>query len=61
MVQTIAEFVFDVGLQAIGWAVLKGISFGRYQGFQPEDILIEGLVGFATVAGACYGIYHLLT
>lgn len=60
MIQAVIETIFDVGFQGIGWAVLKGITFGRYQGFQPEDILIEGTLGFATVALACYGVYWLV-
>lgn len=53
------EFFFGVvirsGLQAIGWAVLKVVTFGSYRGFQPEDIILEGSVGFATVAAVGYG------
>ena len=55
------EFVFHVvistGLQAIGWAVLKVVSFGRYRGFQPEDVALEGSLGFATLAVVGYGAY----
>ena len=55
------EFVFEVvisnGLQAIGWAVLKVVSFGRYRGFQPEDIALECSLGFATLAVVGYGAY----
>lgn len=60
MIQAAIEMIVDVGFQGIGWAVLKGLTFGRYQGFQPEDILIEGTLGFATVALACYGVYRLV-
>lgn len=60
MIQAVIETLFDFGFQGIGWAVLKGITFGRYQGFRPEDILFEGTLGFATVALACYGVYWLV-
>jgi hypothetical protein len=60
MIQAVIETIFDVGFQGIGWAVLKGITFGRYRGFQPEDLHLEGTVGFATVALVCYGVYWLL-
>jgi hypothetical protein len=56
------EFFFEVvirsGLQAIGWAVLKVVTFGRYRGFQEEDIILEGSLGFATVAAVGYGAYR---
>jgi hypothetical protein len=55
------EFFFEVviqnGLQAIGWAVLKVVTFGRYRGFQPENIALEGSLGFATVVVVGYGTY----
>lgn len=60
MIQAVIETIFDVGFQGIGWAVLKGVTFGRYRGFRPEDIHLEGTVGFATVALAGYGVYWLL-
>jgi hypothetical protein len=50
--------VIDSGLRAIGWAVLKVVTFGRYRGFQPEHILREGSLGFATVAVVGYGAYR---
>ena len=56
------EFVFEVvirsGLQAIGWAVLKVVTFGRYRGFQEEDIILVGSLGFATVVVVGYGAYR---
>jgi hypothetical protein len=60
MLQVIVEGLVDFGLQAIGWAVLKVVTFGRYRGFRPEDVLIEGLVGFATVAAVLYGLWRWL-
>jgi hypothetical protein len=60
MLQFIAEAIIDTGLQAVGWAVMKGITLGRYRGFQPEDILLEGTVGFGVLAAVFYGAYRLL-
>lgn len=59
MLQLIIEAVIDTGLRAIGWAVLKVVTFGRYTGFRPEDTLREGSVGLATIAAVCYGAYRL--
>jgi hypothetical protein len=56
------EFFFEVVirsvLQASGWAVLKVVTFGRYRGFQNEDIILEGSLGFAAVAVVGYGAYR---
>ena len=60
MVDLVARLVIDTGLQAIGWAVLKGVTFGRYRGFQPEDILVEATLGFITLAAVGYGAYQWL-
>ena len=35
--------------------VLKGITLGRYRGFQPRDMLHEGAIGLAVVAALGYG------
>ena len=61
MLELLANGIIDCGLQGIGWGVMKAVTFGRYRGFQPEDILFEGLVGFAAVSLFCYGAYRLLT
>ena len=60
MLELLANSVIDCGLQGIGWGVLKAVTFGRYRGFQPEDILFEGGLGFVTVALVCYGAYRFL-
>ncbi len=60
MLQSVAETIIETGLQTVGWAVIKGITLGRYRGFRPEDILFEGTVGFAVVAAVCYGGYRWL-
>lgn len=58
MLQWVVEIVIEGGLQAVGWAVLKAATAGRYQGFKAEDILFEGTVGFVTVVVCGYGIYR---
>ena len=58
MLEFVLEVVIGSSLQAIGWAVLKVVTFGRYRGFQPEDIALEGCLGFATVAVVGYGAYR---
>lgn len=60
MLDGLALIVIDSGLQAIGWAVLKGITLGRYRGFQPEDVLFEGILGFITLSLVGYGAYRWL-
>ena len=60
MLELLANGIIDSGLQGIGWGVMKVVTFGRYRGFQPEDILFEGLLGFATLSLVCYGAYRLL-
>jgi hypothetical protein len=58
------EFFFEVvigtGLRAIGWTVLKVVTFGRYRGFQEADIILEGSLGFATTVVVGYGAYRWL-
>ena len=58
MLDTVAGIVIDSGLQAVGWGVRKIVTFGRYQGFKPEDVLLEATLGFATLAALGYGIYR---
>lgn len=60
MLELLATMVIDTGLQAVGWAVLKVASFGRYRGFQPEDVLLEATIGFMTLAAAGYGVFRWL-
>ena len=61
MLQALAEAILATGLQAIGWGVFKIVTFGRYRGFQPEDVLTEGAVGFAVIAAICVGLYAAIT
>lgn len=58
MLQSLVETILESGLQAIGWAVLKCISFGRYRGFGAQDTLREGAVGLAALAAVGYGAYR---
>ena len=60
MIQSIIEVIIENGFQAIGWAVLKIVTLGRYRGFTPDDMLLEGALGLATVLVAGYGIYPRL-
>ena len=60
MLQIIVEAILESGLQAIGWAVLKGVTLGRYRGFQSKDMLREGAIGLAVVAALGYGLYQAL-
>ena len=60
MLEAVVEIIIDTGLQAVGWAATKGITLGRYRGFQPEDIVFEGTVGFAVLAAVFYGGYRWL-
>lgn len=59
MLESLAAVVIDSGLQTVGWAVMKAVTFGRYRGFQSEDILFEGTLGFATLTAVGYGAYRL--
>lgn len=58
MLDALAWVVIDGGLQSIGWAVLKVITFGRYRSVQPDNMLFEGLLGATTVFIVCYGVYR---
>lgn len=60
MLEFFLEVVVQGGLQAIGWAVLKVVTFGRYRGFQEADIILEGSLGFATIVVVGYSAYRWL-
>lgn len=60
MLELLAKIIIDTGLQAVGWGVLKGVSFGRYRGFQPEDVALEATLGFITLSVVGYGVYRWL-
>ena len=60
MLGLLASIIIDSGLQAVGWAVMKGVSFGRYRGFQPEDVVLEATIGFITLSAVGYGVYRWL-
>lgn len=50
MLQHLIETIIENSIQAIGWCVLKVVTFGRYRGFESEDMLREGAAGLATLA-----------
>ena len=58
MIQGLIEIIIEGGLQAIGWVVLKVVTIGRYQCFEPKDMLREGAVGLATVLAVGFGLYR---
>lgn len=60
MIQSMIEVIIESGFQAVGWAVLKTVTLGQYQGFTPDDMLREGALGLATVMAACYAVYRWL-
>ena len=49
MMQSLIEVVVENGFQAVGWAVLKVATLGRYRGFQSKDTLREGTLGLGAV------------
>ena len=60
MLQSLVETILESGLQAVGWAVLKGITLGRYRGFQRKDQLHEGATGLGVVGAIGYWLYRVL-
>ena len=58
MLELLAKIITDTGLQAVGWGAMKAVSFGRYRGFQPEDVVLEATFGFITLAVVGYGVYR---
>lgn len=60
MLELLATIIIDSGLQAVGWGVMKAVSFGRYRGFQPEDVVFEATLGFITLSTVGYGVYRWL-
>ncbi len=60
MLELLASIIIDTGLRTVGWGVMKVVSFGRYRGFQPEDVLLEATLGFITLSVAGYCVYRWL-
>ena len=60
MFEFLASVIIDTGLQTVGWGVMKVVSFGRYRGFQPENVALEATVGFITLCAVGYGVYRWL-
>jgi hypothetical protein len=53
----IIEIFFESVPRALGWAVLKVVSLGRYRGFGPTDVVVEGAVGLGAFALLCAAAY----
>ena len=53
MITAIVEGVIEFVPRVIGWSCLKLLTLGRYRGFREEDVLVEGGLGLAAVAGLC--------
>ena len=51
------EGIVEIWLQAIGWSVLKVVTFGHYQGFRSQDALAEGALGLLVIAAVCTALY----
>jgi hypothetical protein len=58
MIQAIIEAIIQYGFQSVGWAVMKIVTLGRYRGFNSDDMLSEGALGFATILLVGYGTYR---
>lgn len=54
MVQAIVQDVIEFVPRLIGWAFLKVVTLGRYRGFRQNDLLLEGGLGLALIAAACF-------
>ena len=55
MMQGIIEDV----IQALGWGLLKLVTFGAYPNDGPRSQLVEGAVGLATIAALIWVLYRL--
>lgn len=53
LIEVVMEGVVEFIPRAIGWACLKLLTLGRYRGFRQEDLLVEGGLGLAVIAGLC--------
>jgi hypothetical protein len=60
MIQSIIEITIEYGFQAVGWALLKTVTLGRYRGFTSDDMLREGALGLVTVLAVGYWFYRWL-
>lgn len=60
MLELLGSIIIDTGLRTVGWGVMKVVSFGRYRGFQPEDVVLEATLGFVTLAVVGYCVYRWL-
>jgi hypothetical protein len=54
------EVLFEFVLPAIGWAVMKVVTLGRYRSSEQDaSMLFEGTVGFGLVALVIYFGYSI--
>ena len=47
-------------VRLVGYAILRVVSLGRYEGSAHTDRLSEGAVGLGVIVGFAYLIYGLL-
>jgi hypothetical protein len=59
MLQAIVEAVIEEVPRAIGWAVLKAVTVGRYRSLRDKDLVLEGAVGLAVIVLLCVAGYTM--
>jgi hypothetical protein len=59
MLQAIVEAVIEEVPRAIGWAVLKAVTVGRYRGLREKDLVVEGAVGLGVIGLLCVAGYAM--
>jgi len=59
MLETLAELTIYEVPRLFGWALLKVVTLGRYKS-DPTNFLIEGFVGFASIAAAIWLVIRWL-
>ena len=59
LVETLAEVTIYEVPRICGWALLKLVTLGRYKS-DPTNVLIEGLVGFASIVAASWLVIRWL-
>jgi hypothetical protein len=55
--QLLIEAIIEFVPRAIGWAVLKLVTLGRYRGWGHDDLLLEGGVGLVVIAGISLAVF----
>ena len=61
MIHSVVEGVIEFVPRVVGWSFLKAVTFGRYRGFRDADLLAEGAIGLALMAGAGYLAWRFWT